>query len=193
MYTCNSNVSVKLLSTASDPKDKRFQNHAALAHSTLLIINILLTKLSSNSKNPQYSSQQDENCQTTFSESTEESSDGTSCLKEKDDGIRESASRNSQKCKTPDCVDDKEGRGHFSIKPLRDGNFVEELFKVGPEEESVNNEHDAVLGSYSGRLLKGVLKSVLGPSVVLCAAHANGHSWTNSSSLRASHGNITIT
>eukprot|EP00057_Strongylocentrotus_purpuratus_P034567 XP_795754.2 PREDICTED: TELO2-interacting protein 2 [Strongylocentrotus purpuratus] len=202
---------------AGGDHDIKYKEHASLAHAAMAIVSLLLSKLRPNPKdnssvdqgriesvrsNEGHGEQEEENdsdigrCSPLSDGPQVGHQDGQHKLPRLDDAFQDSQQNRSMdglKSSGSFPTIFRENEGHFSIRP-KDSDI---LGCLPPDilDESLEGQLDdresEEKGECSDRLLRGVMKSTIGPSIVLCSLHAQKHPWTSKASRQA--GNALLT
>lgn len=200
--------------TAGGDHDTMYKDHASLAHAAMAIVSLLLSKLRPNPKENSsvdqgriesvrssegHGEQEEENeCDIVRCSPLSEGhqvghQDCQHRLPRLDDASQDSQQNTSMdgpKSSGSFPTIFRENEGHFSIRPT-DGDILGSLPPVILDESSegqLDDRESEEQGECSDRLLRGVMKSTIGPSIVLCSLHAQKHPWTSKASLQAGHG-----
>ncbi|XP_041458965.1 TELO2-interacting protein 2-like isoform X2 [Lytechinus variegatus] len=189
----------------SDAGDYKYKEHASLAYSAMSLVKLLLSKLSPIQKGKLSEDIMRGNAVRSCDTHAEHvevcaSSASNGCQVGYQDAEQRlprlnKVFRDSQECRSQDVsmqsspVVSQEMESHFSIRPKGIGLFGSlppGITEEGSERTTIEGESEEQF-ECSDRLLRDVMKATVGPSIVLCASHAQKHPWTNKASLQAAN------
>ncbi|XP_054751364.2 TELO2-interacting protein 2-like [Lytechinus pictus] len=192
-------------SDAGDYSGTKYKEHASLAYSAMSLVKLLLSKLSPTQKGKLPEDLMRGN---TVRSCDSQAEQVEMCASSASDGCQvgyqdaeqrlprlNNCFQDSQQCRSVDVsmqsspVVSQEMEGHFSIRPKGIGLFGSlppGITEDGSERTTIEGESEEQI-ECSDRLLREVMKSTVGPSIVLCASHAQKHPWSNKASLQAAN------